>query len=145
MARLSANAARLFRDAHPHVHALTDITGFSLIGHAHEMAHLSKVTLRFTMNDLPLLPGAEAHAKAGLITGGGRRNEEYYGAFVAATRTFERWQTEILYDPQTSGPLLAAVDPSRAEALVAAFRAAGEPVWVVGEVVAGREGGIEIE
>jgi len=144
MARLSANAAQLFRDAHPHVHALTDITGFSLIGHAHEMAHLSKLTLRFTVNELPLLPGAEGYAKAGLITGGGKRNEEYYGTFVATTRPLERWQSEILYDPQTSGPLLAAVDPSHADALVAAFRAAGEPLWVVGSVVVGREGGIEI-
>lgn len=144
MARLSANAARLFRDAHPHVHALTDITGFALIGHAHEMAHFSKLTLRFTLNDLPLLPGAEGHAKAGLITGGSARNQEYYGAFVSSTRVLERWQNEILYDPQTSGPLLAAVAPSHADALVAAFRAAGEPVWVVGTAVAGREGGIEI-
>ena len=144
MARLSANAAQLFRDAHPHVHALTDITGFSLIGHAHEMAHLSKLTLRFTVNELPLLPGAEGYAKAGLITGGGKRNEEYYGTFVATTRPLERWQSEILYDPQTSGPLLAAVDPSHADALVAAFRAAGEPLWVVGSVVAGKAGGVEI-
>jgi len=145
MARLSANAAQLFREAHPHVHALTDITGFALIGHAHEMAHLSKLTLRFTVDELPLLPGAEGYAKAGLITGGGKRNEDYYGAFVAAGRALERWQAEILYDPQTSGPLLAAVDPSHADALVVAFRAAGEPVWIVGNAVAGREGGIELE
>ncbi len=144
MARLSANAARLFRDAYPHVHALTDITGFALIGHAHEMARLSKLTLRFTLDELPLLPGAAVYAAAGFLTGGGKRNEEYYGAFVSSTRVLERWQNEILYDPQTSGPLLAVVDPSHADALVAAFRAAGEPVWVVGTAVAGREGGIEI-
>jgi selenide,water dikinase len=144
MARLSANASRLFREAHPHVHALTDISGFSLIGHAHEMAHLSKVTLRFTMNDLPLLPGTEGYAKAGLVTGGGKRNEAYYGAFVATTRPIERWQSEILYDPQTSGPLLAAIDRAHAEPLVAAFRSAGEPVWIVGEAVLGAAGGIEI-
>jgi selenide,water dikinase len=145
MARLSATAARLFREAHPRVHALTDVTGFSLIGHAHEMAHLSKVTLRFTMDALPLLPGVERYAKAGFVTGGGPRNEAYYGRFVAAPLPLERWKHEILYDPQTSGPLLAAVDPSHADALVAAFRAAGEPVWIVGTAVDGREGGIEIE
>jgi len=145
MARLSANAAQLFCSAHPHVHALTDITGFSLIGHAHEMAHLSKLTLRFAVNDLPLLPGAEGYAKAGLITGGAARNAGYYGPFVSSTRELPRWQNEIVYDPQTSGPLLAAVDPAHVHALVAAFRAAGEPVWVVGTAVAGREGGIELE
>jgi len=144
MARLSATAARLFREAHPHVHALTDISGFSLIGHAHEMAHLSKTTLRFTMDDLPLLPGVEAYAKAGLVTGGAKRNEGYYGAFVQVTSALSRWQVELLYDPQTSGPLLAAVDPTEVVALVAAFRAAGEPVWIVGEAIAGAPGGIEI-
>ena len=50
-------AARLFREAHPHVHALTDVTGFSLIGHAHEMAHLSKIALRFALDELPLAMG----------------------------------------------------------------------------------------
>jgi selenide,water dikinase len=126
------------------VHALTDVTGFSLIGHAHEMAHLSKVALRFTMSELPLLPGAEGHAKAGLVTGGAKRNEAYYGTFVTLKYELARWQLEILYDPQTSGPLLAAVDASHAGALVAAFRAAGEPVWIVGEAFDGTEGGIEI-
>jgi selenide,water dikinase len=143
MARLSAKAAGLFREAHPHVHALTDITGFALVGHAHEMAHLSKLTLRFAVDELPILPGTEGYAKAGLITGGGARNQEYYGKFVTSTRVLERWQTELLYDPQTSGPLLAAVDPSHSEKLVAAFRAAGEAVWVVGAAVGGAEGGIE--
>lgn len=145
MARLSAGAARLFREAHPNVHALTDVSGFSLIGHAHEMAHLSKLALRFRVNDLPLLPGTELHARAGMSTGGGSRNEAYYGKFVTVFREMASWQATVLYDPQTSGPLLAAVDPSHATSLVAAFRAAAEPVWVVGEAVAGEEGGIEID
>ena len=144
MSRLSASAARLFREAHPHIHALTDITGFSLIGHAHEMAHLSKLALRFALDDLPLLPGTEGYAKEGLLTGGGNRNAGYYGTFVTLSRPIERWQSDVLYDPQTSGPLLAAVDPSHAPALVAAFRAAGEPVWVVGEAIDGPEGSIEV-
>jgi len=144
MSRLSANAARLLREAHPHVHALTDITGFSLIGHAHEMAHLSKLALRFRLDELPLLPGTEGYAKEGLLTGGGKRNAGYYGTFVTSERPIEKWQTDVLYDPQTSGPLLAAVDPSHAPALLAAFRAAGEPVWVVGEAIDGPEGGIEV-
>ena len=144
MSRLSANAARLFREAHPHVHALTDITGFSLIGHAHEMAHLSKLALRFALDELPLLPGTERYAREGLLTGGGKRNAGYYGTFVTLSRPTDKWQTDVLYDPQTSGPLLAAVDTSHAPALVAAFRAAGEPGWVVGEAIDGPEGGIEV-
>ena len=71
------------------------------------------LALRFTVNALPLLPGTEEYAKAGLVTGGGRRNEEYYGGFVAFQSELPRWQTEILYDPQTSGPLLFTVAPSK--------------------------------
>jgi selenide,water dikinase len=144
MARLSAGPARLLREAHPHVHALTDITGFALVGHAHEMAHLSRLTFRFNVNDLPLLPGVEAHATAGVATGGAGRNESYFSPYVKFRQTPLPWQVDLLYDPQTSGPLLAAVDPSHAVTLVAAFRAAREPVWIVGEAVDGRPGGIEI-
>jgi selenide, water dikinase len=145
MSRLSANAARLLRDAHPHVHALTDVTGFSLIGHAHEMAHLSNLTFRFKWDDLPLLPGAESYAQAGLASGGGKRNEAYFGAFVETSPELARWQLAILYDPQTSGPLLAAVDPEHVHALAETFRAAREPLWIVGEVVSGNAGGLQIE
>jgi selenide,water dikinase len=126
------------------VRALTDITGFGLAGHAHEMAHLSKLALRFTFEDLPRLPGVEALATGGVTTGGARRNEGYFGPFVRLLRPRERWQLDLLYDPQTSGPLLAAVDPSHAVALISAFRAAGEPAWLVGEAVAGPTGEIEI-
>ena len=144
MSRLSAGAAKILREAHPRVHALTDVTGFSLIGHAHEMAHLSGLTLRLRWDDLPLLPGTEAYARAGQVTGGGRRNQSYYGGFVEIRRALDTWQTAVLHDPQTSGPLLAAVEPAAAERVVAAFRAASEPVWVVGEAIAGTAGGIEI-
>jgi selenide,water dikinase len=144
MVRLSASASRLLREAHPHVHALTDITGYALIGHAHEMAHLSKVALRFRMSELPLLPGVEGYATAGMVTGGAKRNASHYGAFVSIARPLAPWQRDVLYDPQTSGPLLAAVEASRAGALVDAFRAAGEPLWIVGEAFDGTEGAIEI-
>jgi selenide,water dikinase len=144
MARLSAGAAHLLREASPDVHALTDITGFSLIGHAHEMAHLSKLALRFRWSELPFLPGAESYAKAGMLTGGGARNVTYYGAFVTLPPAIEPWQSALLHDPQTSGPLLAAIAPHAIDGVLRAFRAAGEPVWVVGEVIDGPEGSIEI-
>jgi selenide,water dikinase len=127
MSRLSARAAALLQDAHPH-----------------EMAHLSKLTLRFRWEALPLLPNVESYARAGHLPGGGKRNAAHYAPFFTAARPLEDWQRDLLYDPQTSGPLLAAVDPAAADAIVGAFRAAGEPVWVVGEAVAGRAGGIEI-
>jgi len=144
MTRLSAASSKLFVEAHPRVHALTDVTGFSLVGHGHEMAHLSGVALRFRLDALPVLPGVRAHAEAGAVTGGGRRNEEYYAPFVERPRDLPSWQSALLHDPQTSGPLLAAVAPEGADPLLAAFRAAGETAWVVGEVIAGPAGGIEV-
>jgi selenide,water dikinase len=108
------------------------------------MAHLSGVTLRFRIGDLPWLPGAEAYARAGHTTGGGARNAAHYAPFVKLPAGIESWRVALLHDPQTSGPLLAAVAPAAADALVRAFRAADEPVWAVGEAVAGRAGGIEL-
>ena len=143
MARLSAAPARLFGAAHPDVHALTDVTGFALAGHAHEMAHLAKLSLRFRYGALPFLPGAEAYAAAGMSSGGGARNAAYFGAFVVMPTSFEPSRSVLLYDPQTSGPLLAAVAPDAVRALVDAFRSAGEPLFVVGEALAGPEGGVE--
>lgn len=144
MSRLSKGAARLLRDAWPHVHALTDVTGFALVGHAHEMAHPSGVTFRFGIADLPVLPGAREYAERGMVTGGAARNGDFYGPFLEDRRGITKWERQILLDPQTSGGLLAAVAPAAVESLLAAFHAAGEPVWRVGEVVAGRAGAIEI-
>ncbi|HEX4824787.1 MAG TPA: selenide, water dikinase SelD [Candidatus Polarisedimenticolaceae bacterium] len=144
MMRLSATAARVLGEAHPHVHALTDITGFALVGHAHEMAHLSDLTFRFRWDALPLLPGVKEYALAGLLPGGGRRNAGYYAPFVTLPSTLEPWQSDVLHDPQTSGPLLAAVAPEAADRIVRALREAGEHAWIVGEAIAGRAGGIEI-
>jgi len=120
------------------------VTGFALVGHAHEVAHHSGLSLRLRFDDLPLLPGAERYARARHLSGGGGRNQEYYFPFVEFRRSLEMWQLALLFDPQTSGPLFAAVDPSAADRVLAAFRAASEPVWVVGEAVEGPAGRIEI-
>lgn len=144
MARLSAGAARLVREAWPAVRALTDITGFALGGHAHEMAHASGCALRLRWAALPLLPGAERYAREGHSPGGARRNAEFYGPFTAARVPLEEWQRRIFWDPQTSGGLLAAVDPAAAPGLVAAFASEGEPLWVVGEAIEGSAGRLEV-
>lgn len=144
MTRLSRNAARLLRAAGSDIHALTDITGFGLAGHAHEMAHLSKLTLRIAWDQVPLLPGAERCAREGLIPGGLRRNESYYGSFVTDRRGRAQHERALLFDPQTSGGLFAAVAPGAVATLLEAFRAAGEPVARIGEAVEGAAGGLEI-
>lgn len=144
MARLSAVAARAFREAWPDVHALTDVTGFGLVGHAHEMAHASMCGLRVRFEALPLLSGTEGYARAGFLTGGAGRNQEFYGAWTIEESPRELWQRQVLWDPQTSGGLLAAVDPEAVPRLLDAFEEVQEPVWTVGEVVAGRPGEILI-
>jgi|RhiMethySRZTD1v2_1073278.scaffolds.fasta_scaffold52006_2 selenide,water dikinase len=142
MTRLSATASRILVESYPAVHALTDITGFSLMGHAHEMAHLSGCALRFDWDALPLLPGALDLARAGIATGGGQRNLDHYGDFVEYKRSSEMWELGVLFDPQTSGPLLAAVDPREASKVADRLRSRGEPAWVVGEALEGNAGTI---
>jgi selenide,water dikinase len=144
MARLNGGAARileLFADA---VHAATDITGFGLAGHAHEMAQQSGLTLGFDWDRVPLLPGAADYARAGLIPGGGKRNQSYYGSWVSLRRALSDWEQVLLYDPQTSGGLFAAVAHERADEVERAFSEAGEPLWRVGQAIDARAGGLEI-
>ena len=122
------------------VHAVTDITGFGLLGHASELAEKSGVGLRIAANSVPLLPGTEEYARAGHIAGGLGRNRAHFEAQAGGIRfdprIDETLQT-VLFDPQTSGGLLFAVDPSRAEVFALAFSDAGLPLWRIGSVVAG--------
>ncbi len=144
MERLSRRASRILRDAGAAVHALTDVTGFALAGHAHEMAHQSGIGLRLGWRDVPLLPGAERYAKQGMVPGGSRRNESYYTTWMTFSRQLEEWERRLLFDPQTSGGLLAAVAPGSLDAILGAFRAAGEPAWRVGEATGADAGRIEV-
>jgi selenide, water dikinase len=144
MERLSASASRILRESQGATHALTDVTGFGLLGHAHEIALQSGVTLRFEWEALPLLPGVERYIRKGFLTGGGKRNEDYYCRFVRATRELAPWQRQLLMDPQTSGGLLAAVRAEAAAAVLDAFRRAEEPVWRIGAAVEGSPGGLEV-
>ena len=144
MSRLSARALECLTVVDRAVHALTDVTGFSLAGHAHEIAHGSGVTIRIEWNAVPVLPGVERYARKGQITGGAERNRGFYGRWVRFERELERWQDELLFDPQTSGGLLAAVAPDHSAAVLAAFEDAGEPVARIGEVVEGEPGALVI-
>jgi len=144
MTRLSRGAAELLRRFGPDVHAATDITGFSLAGHAHEVAHQSGLTLRLRWEGVPQLEGAAVYAREDFVPGGGRRNRQHYGAWVSLHRPLADWEQILLYDPQTSGGLLFAVAGSRAGEVERAFRDAGEPLAAIGETIEGRPGGIEL-
>ncbi|MGH6971684.1 MAG: selenide, water dikinase SelD, partial [Caulobacteraceae bacterium] len=120
------------------VHAVTDVTGFGLLGHALEMARGASLTVEIDAEEAPLHPGVEALARAGVRTGASGRNWASYEDGVALPEGFEAWRRDILCDPQTSGGLLIAADPAVAEEVLAVARAQGfERAVVVGRMSAG--------
>ena len=90
------------------VHALTDVTGFGLLGHLMEMCRGSRLRARVRLNDVPHLPGALELAREGFVTGASRRNLDSYGADVAFAADVDDAERALLTDPQTSGGLLVA-------------------------------------
>ena len=106
------------------VHALTDVTGFGLLGHALEMARGANLTAEISAMP-PLLPGVETLARDGLRTGASTRNWDSYGDAVTLPASLEDWRCDLLTDPQTSGGLLIAADPAHADAILASAHAAG--------------------
>jgi selenide,water dikinase len=117
------------------VHACTDITGFGLIGHGAEMAATSRCSLEIHAALVPLIEGARALV-GGNIPGGGRTNREHFGSRVVVADGVAGDLVDLLYDPQTSGGLLLAVEPGRADALSQALITAGVPVARIGRAVA---------
>lgn len=108
-------------------HALTDVTGFGLLGHAIEMARGAGVTLTASLQAVPLLAHAAALAQAGCVTGASHRNWTSYGAAVSLPDDLPDWRRHLLTDPQTSGGLLVACAPQRTDALLRTIVEAGYP------------------
>ena len=119
------------------VHAATDVTGFSFLGHLHEMMG-GRLSCVIDANAVPVLPGAWEAADACLYTAAGQRNRNHTGPFVRFVDVPFPME-EILFDPQTSGGLLLAAAPQDADALEAALQAAGLPAKIVGEITAKQE------
>ena len=107
------------------VHALTDVTGFGLLGHALELCRASGLGSRIDVAQVPVLEGAAALAQAGIGTGAAARNWASYGNEVQSPPGLADWQRGLLCDPQTSGGLLIAVAAPDAADIVNAVRAAG--------------------
>jgi selenide,water dikinase len=135
MTRLNIVGAELARRAD--VHAMTDVTGFGLLGHALEMARGAGLTVRLRIDDAPLLDQAETLARAGFVTGASHRNWESYGEAVCLPTGFEDWRRLLLTDPQTSGGLLVACDAQAAPAILARIREGDPRAAIVGSVEAG--------
>ena len=122
------------------VHALTDVTGFGLLGHALELARGAGLPVELAASP-PLLPGVEPLARDGVRTGASGRNWDSYGEAVSLPAGLESWRRDVLCDPQTSGGLLIAVAPEDAARVLTMAREAGfADAAVVGEFAAGKPG-----
>ena len=159
MLRLNGPAARVFVAGG--VRACTDITGFGLLGHVSEMAQTGGVQYRIRASDVPLMDGALDYVRMKQVPGGTGRNRDYLVAEYApgeeaahptGTQNQVRVRVEgnvrpdlmtLLFDPQTSGGLLAAVPPAGVEGVRSALDAEGVPSWEIGEVTEGR--GVVVE
>jgi selenide,water dikinase len=139
MLQLNRKAAELAQQVT--FHAMTDVTGFALLGHGYEMASQSGARFRFHFERLPFLDGAKEYADLWLFPAGACNNQRTFQDHVSFGGLAEEMQM-LLFTPETSGGLLVALAPAEADRLEELCRRAGQSVWRVGEVVDGE--GIEV-
>jgi len=120
------------------IHAVTDVTGFGLLGHAKEMAAGSGVSLEFDHRKIEPLPGALEGARAGFLAGGLKNNREWLEGCVEFDSAVPEEYRNLLFDPQTSGGLLVSIVASASDAALAALALRNVPARVVGSVTAKR-------
>lgn len=135
MERLNRDAAKLAVDFK--LKAATDITGFSFLGHAWEMAESAGVGLRVDFERVPFISGAKKYAEAWSFPGGAFDNKLYFGSHVDFDPTIPEEYQVLLFDPQTSGGLLIGVPEEKITDFMSSAQSEGVPVWEVGEVVPG--------
>ena len=135
------NKAGMAAGNNPSVHAMTDVTGFGLLGHSNEIAQASKMKLNIQVGRIPFLKRAEEFAANGIVTGASKRNWESYGRSVQVLTDLPEWRLDLLTDPQTSGGLLIACAPDSAAALTVELVASGNrSAAVIGTVEEGDTG-----
>jgi selenide,water dikinase len=124
-------------------HSCTDITGFGLLGHLHEMAEASGVSMRVQVKDLPILAGSLDFINMGIIPEGAYTNQNYYQQWISSTLDESDPLAILGFDPQTSGGLLFSLPPAGAERLLFELSGQDDPGgWVIGEVLSGDKGRI---
>jgi selenide,water dikinase len=144
--RLPMELLGRYPDLRAGVHGCTDITGFGLLGHLHEMAEASQASIRVEAGQLPLFLNARDLADMGIIPEGAYRNRNFYSRWVRSSLP-EMDSLELIgYDPQTSGGLLLALDAATAGQLLARLAQAsyGPECRIIGEVRAGEPGMISL-
>ncbi len=126
------------------VHAATDVTGFSLMGHSCEMAEASGVTLQIRAAEVPVMARAREMAQMGLIPAGAYRNRDFFGPRVEMGGDVPLDLADVLFDPQTSGGLLVALPQVDAETYVGRLRELGQPAAIVGRAAEREAGGCSV-
>ncbi|MFT5051905.1 MAG: selenide,water dikinase [Chlamydiales bacterium] len=141
MATLNSAAAEAMGVAA--AHACTDVTGFGLVGHSHNIARASEVSLRFVLDDLPFFPGTVDLARAGVFSGARTRGKQAMGEHVRVADGLDEARVDLTYDAETSGGLLIVLPADRAGVLESELGARNVPVHRVGEVL--ERGSFDIE
>jgi selenide,water dikinase len=138
MTTLNRAAMEVLTSAKPEgqVHAMTDVTGFGLIGHAREMALASAVSLRLDAHKVPLLAGALECVRAGFVPAGLKNNRAFAECVVGYEGSVNEEVKTLLFDPQTAGGLLISVAAGSADAILKSLAEAGAPGVRIGEVLA---------
>ena len=126
------------------VHACTDITGFGLLGHLHELAEASGVSARLSLDHIPVLPGVWDLAKRDSVPGGSRNNQRYLMEYVTWGEGIKPDEQVVLCDAQTSGGLLMALPPAWRSTLVTALRKRGILAADIGKLTRGSLGRITV-
>lgn len=144
MATLNREAAQLMQTIGPH--ACTDITGFGLVGHLHEMALASGVAIRIDSRAVPVLPETLHFASMGIIPEGAHKNKAFYGQYMKSSLEEMDPMEMVLLDPQTSGGLLIAASADGVNSIADRLGKRNYPLdfGIIGEVIAGPPGTIEI-
>jgi selenide,water dikinase len=150
MSTLNRNSAQALHEIqnqpqwHDCIHAVTDVTGFGLLGHAREMAvgnpqrGIQPVSMEIDHRTFSYLPGALDAAKAGHLPGGLKNNRDFVGECVEFAPSVPQEYRDLLFDPQTSGGLLVAIAPDAAPVALSAFERHGASPRQVGKVLAKR-------
>lgn len=115
----------------------TDITGYSLLGHATEMAEASGVALKFEFNKIPFISGARKYAEMGCFAGGAFDNKTHFEPKVGFSGSIDEQAQMLLFDPQTSGGLLMGVPQEKLDSLRTKADKLGQKIWVIGKVQQG--------
>jgi len=135
MKKLNECAGRLALEFE--LHAGTDITGFSLLGHAAEMANASNVALSIEFEKIPFISCARKYAELGCFAGGAFDNKSYFESQIDFSGTFGEINQMLLFDPQTSGGLLLGVPGEKLDLFINRAKELEQPVWVMGVVEEG--------